>query len=116
MHRNQLYPSKYLRHADLDGKTIAATIDKVVMETMSDGQEKPVLRFKDREKGMVLNRTNLDAIAAKYGDETREWSGANIELFPTVVTFKGQRHDSIRARPLRPGDKPTVADDGECPF
>jgi hypothetical protein len=46
----------------------------------------------------VTNKTNAMAIAAKYGDETNAWNGAEIELYSTLVSFQGQMVDAIRVR------------------
>ena len=54
-----------------------------------DGKQKPVLYFRGKVKGFVLNATNYDAIADAYGDETDDWSGQPVELYPTKVPFKG---------------------------
>jgi hypothetical protein len=60
------------------------------------------------EKGFVCNATNYDVIADAYGDETDDWTGQPIELFPTKVAFKGQLTDAIRVRipQAKPASKP----------
>ena len=91
------YPSKYLRAADLQGRTIILTIAKVVMETLGTDQ-KPVVYFNDARKGLVTNKTNAGAIATFAGEEMDSWTGKQIELFPTPVTFQGRTVDAIRVR------------------
>jgi hypothetical protein len=63
-----------------------------------DGKQKPVIRFRGKEKGFVCNATNYDVIADAYGDETDDWAGQPIVLYPTRVAFKGQLTDAIRVR------------------
>ena len=63
-----------------------------------DGKQKPVIYFRGKEKGLVCNATNYDVIADAYGDETDDWAGQPIELYPTKVPFKGQLTDAIRVR------------------
>ena len=46
----------------------------------------------------MCNATNYDVIADAYGDETENWSGQPVELYPTRVSFKGQLTDAIRVR------------------
>jgi hypothetical protein len=71
----------------------------VTLEDVGDDQKsKPVMTFRNRSKGLVVNATNYDTIADVYGDETSNWPGQSIELFPTKVDFKGKRTDAIRVR------------------
>ena len=98
------FPSKYLRAADLQGRTTTLTIEKVVMEDLN-GDQKPVVYFADTKKGLVLNVTNARAIAQLAGDDMSNWSGMPLELFSTPVSFQGRTVDAIRVRPLDPARK-----------
>ena len=40
-----------------------------------DGQEKMIVYFKDKEMGLVLNKTNAFRIAENHGEETNDWPG-----------------------------------------
>ena len=76
---------------------------------------KPVLYFEEKEKGLVLNKTNANTIAAAYGEETDDWVGAEIVLYETMVEFQGQRKPGIRClvpprRPQRPPDDEIIDD------
>lgn len=96
-----LYPSKYVKAADLNGKPITLTIQKLVVEKMGHGSEeerKPVLYFRGATKGLVLNRTNAMIVGALYGDETDEWVGQRITIYPTTVRAFGSMQDAIRVR------------------
>ena len=59
---------------------------------------KPVLHFQGAQKGMVLNKTNANVITILYGDETDNWIGKQIELYPTQTDFRGEIVDCIRCR------------------
>jgi len=97
--RNDAYPSKYLKHSDLDGKAITYTINHAVIEELgADKEKKPVVYFKEINRGLVLNRTNWDALEDLYGDESDAWAGKKLELFPTKTTFGSRRVDCIRVR------------------
>jgi hypothetical protein len=98
MNRAELYPSRFLKHADLKGRTCTVVIDQITLEDVDEEKQKPVLHFKYRQKGLVLNATNYDLIADSYGDETDDWAGQPIELYPTRVPFKGKLVDAIRVR------------------
>ena len=111
MKASALFPSKYIRVADLNGSAVVVEISHVEMEEIGgEGQKKPVLYFKDRKKGLVLNRTNAHAISNAYGDESDKWIGKPIELFPTTTEFQGSMVDAIRIR------IPTSAPSDETPI
>jgi hypothetical protein len=99
MRRSELFPSRFLRHADLQGRPQTVIIKIVILEDVGDdSRQKPVIYFRGKEKGLVCNATNYDVIAEAYGDETDDWAGQPIELYPTRVNFKGQLTDTIRVR------------------
>lgn len=96
-----LYPSKYAKAADLNGKAVTLTMRRVVIEEMGHGdkrEKKPVLYFDKATKGVILNRTNAVTIANLYGDETDEWAGHRITIEPARVRAFGATHDVIRVR------------------
>ena len=106
------FPSKYLKAADLQGKQVTATISYVTMETIGD-EERPILYFNGKEKGLVLNKTNANTIANTFGDDTEDWRGAEIVLFETAVDFQGKSMPAIRCRvpPRKPEPKTEIDDD-----
>lgn len=105
---NNLYPSNYLKAADLQGRTAKVNIARVVTETIGH-DEKAVLYFQGKEKGMVMNKTNGMTIAQMYGPETDDWAGGEIELYPTMVDFQGKQVEAVRVRipPRAPTSRPT---------
>ena len=95
------YPSPYIRAADLDGTPRTLTIRTCVLEELGQGNDKetkPVLYFEKAQKGLVVNKTNANVIADAYGDDTTEWEGKPVTVFPTQVEFKGKLVDGIRVR------------------
>ena len=83
MRTTTLFPSRYLKAADLDAGPQIFTIRELVTEEIGQGndrQVKPILYFQDRDKGLVLNVTNTRAIQDAYGAETDDWLGKEIEL------------------------------------
>ena len=109
MNVNTIFPSNYLKASDLGGAQVRVTIDRVEMETLGQGaqaQDRPVIYFAGKEKGLVANKTNMSAIAAVYGDETDDWQGAEIVLFETMVDFQGKTTPAIRVK--IPPRKPIV--------
>ena len=102
------YPSNYLKAADLQGKNILLKMDRVEYEKIGD-DEKPVLFFVGKQKGIVLNKTNSAKIAAAYGDETDDWRDQDIVLFTAMVDYKGDTVEAIRCRAPQPKDLPRAA-------
>ena len=110
------FPSKYLKSTDLQGKQVKVVMSHVAMETIGD-DERPVLYFQGKDKGFILNKTNGNAIAYVFGDDTENWRGSEIVLFETTVDFQGKTMAAIRCRvpPRKPEPEPTEIDD-EIPF
>ncbi len=95
------FPSNYLKSDDLDGQPRIITVRTCVQEELGQGkdkQKKPVLYFNKGNKGLVLNVTNAKTVAKTYGDDTANWTGKQIEIYPTQVEFKGDLVDAIRVR------------------
>ena len=86
MQRDEVFPSKYLKCADLNGKPVVVSIASAPLEPLksADGktQNKTVLYFLNAKKTLPLNLTNWDAVAEICGDDTEDWPGNKIELYP----------------------------------
>src|SRR5688572_9897428 len=96
MKLGEAFPSKWLKAADLHGRKIGVTIDSVEMSNIGD-EDKLIVYFKDKSKGLILNVTNANMIAEIAGtDETDNWRGVQIALYSTKVDFSGRRVDAIR--------------------
>ena len=95
------FPSKYLKAADLQGKEVKKKILKVEIENVGGQgaeEDKPILYLVGAGKGIVLNRTNAMAIAAKYGDDTDSWIEKEVVVYPDQTLFQGRMVDCIRVR------------------
>ena len=93
------FPSDYVKWSDLGDKEPILTIRSVVVEEVGQTRDKlPVLYFERTEKGLVLNKTNSNAIAAAYGDETNDWLGAQVQLFVVNTEYQGKPVQGIRVR------------------
>ena len=119
---NAAYPSKWLRAVDLAGKTVTVTINGVAMEQFQDGSSKPAMFFLNKDKGLILNKTNATAIADAYGGDTDAWTGKQIELFSMKVQGPSGLVDGIRVRipqsaaPVGPGATEPEDLDDDIPF
>ena len=105
--RNEIFPSKYLKAEDLDGKAVVALIELAPTETLGrgdDAEQKTVLYLRGL-KALPLNMVNWDSVAAIAGDDTDDWPGHWIELHPTTTTLKGSVVPCIRIREPRQKEK-----------
>ena len=106
-----LFPSLYLGAADLHGKDATLTIRRIIVEELKTDrgdEKKPVIYFEetaakaaksgDKEKRIVLNKTNATAIAFLYGNEIDDWTGKRITIYPTKAQAFGKIVDCIRVR------------------
>ena len=95
---NAAFPSKWLKAADILGRTVPCIIHSVTIEKFQDGSEKPALWFQGKEKAMILNKTNAESISVIYGSDTDGWAGKGIELYTMKVTGPNGITDGIRIR------------------
>jgi hypothetical protein len=119
MNVNDIFPTRFVAAADLNGKSFTLTIRSVTLEDMQSHDNKtvtkPVAWFTNAAKGLVLNRTNTMIIADLYGPETDDWAGKQIIIYATKVRAFGKMEDAIRVREEVPLAKaaPTPAQDDE---
>jgi hypothetical protein len=104
MKRNDVFPSKYLKAADLNGKPLVVEIDAAPLETLKSAngdEQKIVLYFVGVPKRLPLNMTNWDSVADIAGDDTEGWPGHRLELFPSETRMGGRPTACIRIRQPR---------------
>ena len=63
--------------------------------------------FTNSKKGLALNRTNNRTIRGAYGDDTADWTGKIIAVFPTQADFRGHMVGALRVR-IPPKENPKV--------
>jgi hypothetical protein len=111
-----LFPKQYLCAADLRGRDVTLTISRLVQEdlrTDKGDEAKWIIYFAEMEerhrrdskqmmKKLVLNVTNARSIAKLHGNETDDWIGKKITLFPTKTAAFGEQVDCLRIRPTVP--------------
>ena len=115
---DSLYPSRFLRCADLNGRPMRVTIEGLKKDDIG-GEAKVVLSFTDGTKALILNKTNAKSIAKAIGPETSTWRGKSIILVPAQVDFSGDIVDAIRIRAAsreEPEPPPSEAPDFEDDF
>ena len=68
---NKLFPSRFLKAADLDDQDVTMIVDRVTVEKLEDDQQKPAVHFRGQQKPLILNKTNSTVLAKHYGKDTR---------------------------------------------
>lgn len=99
---SEMFPSDYLKASDLQGQEVAVTIDRWGQELLGQGdaaEQKTIVYFQNKDRGLVLNKTNANALTDITGsDESDDWIGHQVVLFPDTVDFKGDRVPCIRVK------------------
>ena len=111
---SQMVESKYLKQGDLEDDTIV-TITKVGHANIGkeDGpvDMKWLIRFKEFDKPMVLNRTNISLLGTFISDDTDDWIGKQVILYnDESIQFQGKVTGGLRFKRLKQaGKKPPAA-------
>jgi hypothetical protein len=121
---SEMRESKFLKKEDV-GRGVLGTIsgcDQMNVAMEGAGQElKWCLHFRELEKPLVLNSTNIQLCAQICGSEdTDDWKGKSIVLYVDPnVSYGGKLIGGIRIRAPKPGavtappppSQPVYADD-----
>ncbi len=104
MKANDAFPSKFLAAADLQEQDRTLKITHVDTDEIG-GKQKFICHFAGAKKGLVLNKTNFNTIVKVTGeDDTDNWTGHSVCLYPTMVDFQGDQVAAIRIK--APANKP----------
>lgn len=98
MKLNEVFPSNYLKADDLKGARPTVVIKEAQMELLGK-ENKLILYFENKDKGMVCNKTNAGRISDLYGDDTEDWIGKPILLTSEYVDFQGKSMKALRVQP-----------------
>ena len=101
-----MFPSDYVAAEDLRGRDVNVVINDVELATLrtNDGKSKKFLiRFKGKDKPLVLNKTNARTIAGLHGTRAEDWVGKPITIYPTTCEAFGETTTCIRIRDRVPG-------------
>ena len=113
-HYRKLMNPEYLGAYSLeDGKDIVLTIDYIKVETVTgtDGKKEdlPVCHWKEPEKSMILNATNMKMIAKVLGSNfVEDWSGRKVQIGTEKVRAFGDVVDALRIRRYAPKQTATT--------
>ncbi len=104
---SKMIPSNYLKTGDIQADGEAGELDVTIADVRQeelrvDGGEtksKWVCYFEEVERGLVLNKTNIEKLAKLCGSEMSEdWTGKRVRLYVTPVQFRGEEVDAIRIK------------------
>lgn len=102
----EMIDSKYLKQSDVNDEAVV-TIEKVGKANVARKGDEPelkwLIRFREFEKPMVLNATNIKRLAkACNSDDTDEWVGKQVTLFVDHdVEFGGNIVGGLRVKAHR---------------
>ena len=105
---NNIFPSRYLKAHELQGKEPTVTIARVALErAYKSGDVLVIVYFLGKAKGLKLNLTMSREIARIAGSEdTDHWKGTVVQLFATTERFADQIHPVVRIK--APVARPTA--------
>src|SRR5690606_716958 len=95
---------------EFKGKDVSLTVKSVTVDDLpiagkSETERRPVMRFAETPKKLVLNKTNAKTIAKLLGVDTATWIGQRITLYPTTTKFGRDTVECIRVRDKLPPQK-----------
>lgn len=110
MKKTDLFPRRYMSGSDLGGKPWSFKVSHVKMEEMHDKTtdtrvKKGVVYFTGPKKGLILTPTIFDQIVDATGgkDDTDNWAGHTVTLYPTMTRAFGQDYLVVRVRKAENG-------------
>lgn len=106
IYSTDLYP--FLSGDMLPADGVIMTIHRVRVEEIKSErgtEQKPVIYFTERPKGLILNKTNSSQIAKALGPETDDWIGAGLHIYPQDMNVAGKPRTAVRIRAIIPKEK-----------
>jgi hypothetical protein len=107
MHWRTFLDSEVIRYVDLDGREYTLQIKAVkkgkVTGSGGKASGKAIISFEGREKPLGAGAEVLAQIATLYGNDTRQWPGKWITIYPEPsVKYGGAKVGGVRVRPIVP--------------
>lgn len=110
MRASEMIESKYLKQSDVDGEVIV-TIKKIGQGNVAQEDQpeelKWMIMFKEFNKPMVLNSTNIQLLERICGEETDDWPGQEVIVYVDPnVSFGGKVTGGLRLKSAKPAAAP----------
>ena len=104
MRVTEIYHGKFLQATELPDGDIPVEMSHYEMVDFGS-EEKAVLYFKGKKRGLILNKTNAYKISELHGDDMEEWPGKRVVMYKTSTEFQGRSVPCIRFRDKVPSPK-----------
>ena len=97
---NDFIGGNYLKKQDVDG-VMAVTLTDVWSEAvLNAGRKKLVVSFRELDKPLILNKTNIKRLARVFGTgDTKAWRGPVTLYVEPGVEYAGRVVGGLRVRP-----------------
>jgi hypothetical protein len=98
---DQLFPGRFLKAGEFQGRDVTLTISNIELEEMEDRKgtkTKCIMSFKETKKQLVLNRTNGECLKGLWGRKVADWVGKRITFHPATVEAFGAPTLAIRVK------------------
>jgi hypothetical protein len=111
MKTNEVFPSKFLKAEDETfalGEVVATIKDvsKEIMQGKKGEEDKPVMYFRELQKGLVMNKTNWGTCEKLFAsDESDDWIGHKVILAAIETVAFGEPVKGIRILDKKPADR-----------
>lgn len=95
-----LFPGRFLKAGEFQGKAVTLTIAAVKVEDLegdNGSKTKGIVSFAESKRQLVLNRTNGECIKAMFGRNTDDWIGKRVTLYP--APYEGDIAIRIKGSP-----------------
>jgi hypothetical protein len=116
---DEAFPSRFLKAADLGGKSRIVEIIAAEQEDLKDmqgkQQKKTVVYFRGMKKSLPLNKTNFEALIRITGEaDSNDWVSHSALIYPTTTEMAGKtvaciRFDEVPAKPAKKTAPPKAA-------
>ena len=98
---NDFLGGNYLKKEDIDGEITATVTDVWSEVVLNAGRKKLVVSFREFEKPLILNKTNIKRFARIFGTgDTKAWRGPVTLYVEPGVEYAGRVVGGIRVRPV----------------
>ena len=98
---NDFIGGNYLRKEDIDGAITVTLTDVWSEAVLNAGRKKLIVSFRELEKPLILNKTNIKRLARIFGTgDTTVWRGPVTLYVEPGVEYAGRVVGGLRVRPV----------------